>query len=53
MSEENKNRNKDKNTQNNKNRFVKQKPDADDVELAEDREFLNLENKRNKRHRKK
>ncbi|HLR61048.1 MAG TPA: hypothetical protein VK097_01245 [Lentibacillus sp.] len=50
MSEQNKNRNKDKNKQNNKNRFVKQKPDPD-AEFAEDREFLNLDNKRNKRHR--
>ncbi|HLS09220.1 hypothetical protein [Lentibacillus sp.] len=50
MSEQNKNRNKDKNKQNNKNRFVKQKPDPD-VEFAKDREFLNLDNKRNKRHR--
>ncbi|WP_192869529.1 hypothetical protein [Lentibacillus sediminis] len=50
MSEENKNRNKDKHEQNNKNRFNKQKPDAD-VEFAKDREFLNLDNKRNKRYR--
>lgn len=50
MSEENKNRNKDKNKQNNKNRFVKQKPDPD-MTVGEDREFLNLDNKRNKRYR--
>lgn len=53
MSEENKNRNKDKNKQNNRLKYDTEpkREKTDDVELAEDREYLNLENKRNKRHR--
>lgn len=47
MSEANKNRNKDKSTQNNRNKFNKQR--EYDVEIAEDTEFLNLDNKKNKR----
>lgn len=52
MSEENKNRNKDKGKQNNRIKYDNQ---AADVELADEdlsnSEFLNLNNKRNKRKR--
>ncbi|MFZ3579793.1 hypothetical protein [Virgibacillus sp. DJP39] len=52
MSEENKNRNKDKGRQNNKIKYDNQ---IADVELAKDNEteseFLNLDNKKNKRKR--
>ncbi|WP_152640136.1 hypothetical protein [Virgibacillus necropolis] len=52
MSEENKNRNKDKGRQNNRTRHNKQ---AADVEFANENEnnsdFLNLDNKQNKRNR--
>lgn len=52
MSEQNKNRNKDKNKQRNVIKYnTEPKEEKDDVELAEDREFLNLDNKQNKRHR--
>jgi len=47
MSEQNKNRNKDKGKQNNRNKFNKQ---GNDTEFAsENSEFLNLDNKKNKR----
>lgn len=49
MSEQNKNRNKDKGRQNNKNK--NNKIGRNDAEFAEDSEFLNLENKKNKRKR--
>lgn len=50
MSEENKNRDRDKGNQNN---GVKYKNQAPDVELATENEskFFNLDNKRNKRKR--
>ncbi|WP_165767907.1 hypothetical protein [Virgibacillus indicus] len=48
MSEQNKNRNKDKGRQNNRNKFNKQR---EDVEFAEESEFLNLDNRKNKRKR--
>ena len=51
MSEENKNRNKDKGKQDNVRKYDK-KPENFDVEIAEDSEFLNLDKKRNKRRRK-
>ncbi|MUV36374.1 hypothetical protein JNUCC1_00176 [Lentibacillus sp. JNUCC-1] len=49
MSEQNKNRNKDKGKQNNRNKFNKQH-EGYEVEMSEDTEFLNLDNKKNKRH---
>ncbi|GGN63330.1 MULTISPECIES: hypothetical protein [Oceanobacillus] len=49
MSEENKNRNKDKGKQRNVRKYDT-KPKRD-VEIAEDTEFLNLDQKRNKRKR--
>lgn len=49
MSEENKNRNKDKGKQRNVIKYDT-KP-KNDVEFASDREFLNLDNKKNKRKR--
>lgn len=49
MSEQNKNRNKDKGKQNNRNKHNKQ---GNDTEFAsENSEFLNLDNKKNKRKR--
>ncbi|MBP1969069.1 hypothetical protein J2Z83_001172 [Virgibacillus natechei] len=52
MSEENKNRNKDKNKQRNVIKYDTQpKHEKNDTELASDSEFLNLENKKNKRKR--
>ncbi|MBT2217664.1 hypothetical protein KK120_17765 [Virgibacillus dakarensis] len=45
MSEQNKNRNKDKNRQNNKDNHQKL---GNDVGIANDSEFLNLDNKKNK-----
>jgi len=48
MSEENKNRNKDKGRQNNRNKFNNQQK-MREMEIAEDTEFLNLDGKRNKR----
>ncbi len=49
MSEQNKNRNKDKGKQNNHNKHNKQ---GNDTEFAsENSEFLNLDNKKNKRKR--
>lgn len=50
MSEENKNRNKDKGRQNNDNKHDKM--GRNDEEFAQDSEFLNLDNKKNKRKRK-
>jgi len=53
MSEQNKNRNKDKGKQRNVIKYdTTPKEDKDrDVEFAEDSEFLNLDNKKNKRKR--
>lgn len=48
MSEQNKNRNKDKGKQNNRNKFNKQR---EDVEFSGESEFLNLDNRKNKRKR--
>lgn len=49
MSEQNKNRNKDKGKQNNRNKHNRQ---GNDTEFAsENSEFLNLDNKKNKRKR--
>lgn len=51
MSEENKNRNKDKGNQKNVINKYDTRPKSErlkDVEIAEDTEFLNLEGKRNK-----
>lgn len=49
MSEQNKNRNKDKGKQNNRNKHNKT---GNDTEFAsENSEFLNLDNKKNKRKR--
>jgi hypothetical protein len=50
MSEENKNRGKDKNKQRNVIKYNTE-PKNDDVEFASDREYLNLRNKKNKRNR--
>ncbi|MEW9674918.1 hypothetical protein ABRT01_01805 [Lentibacillus sp. L22] len=50
MSEENKNRNKDKGRQNNWTRH--DKIGRNDAEFSEDSEFLNLDGKKNKRKRK-
>lgn len=49
MSEENKNRNKDKGKQRNVRKY--DTLPKHDVEIAEDTEFLNLDQKRNKRER--
>lgn len=49
MSEENKNRNKDKGKQRNVRKYDTRP--KHDVEIAEDKEFLNLDQKRNKRKR--
>ncbi|WP_165769045.1 hypothetical protein [Virgibacillus profundi] len=46
MSHQNKNRNKDKGKQNNDNKHNKQRGD---VEFSSESEFLNLDNKKNKR----
>ncbi|WP_246187580.1 hypothetical protein [Ornithinibacillus caprae] len=52
MSEENKNKNKDKGRQRNVLKYnTEPERGKDDVELAEDREFLNIDGKRNKRKR--
>ncbi|WP_172840463.1 hypothetical protein [Virgibacillus phasianinus] len=51
MSEENKNRNKDKNRQNNRNKHNKQAADTEFAKEMKESEFLNLDNKRNKRNR--
>lgn len=51
MSEENKNRNKDKGKQRNIARKYDTSPKRD-VEVAEESEFLNLDGKKNKRKRK-
>jgi len=48
LSEQNKNRNKDKGKQNNRNKFNKQR---DDTEFAGESEFLNINGKKNKRKR--
>jgi len=50
MSEENKNRNKDKGRLNNHGIKYDTTPKRD-VEIAEESEFLNLDNKKNKRKR--
>ncbi|WP_175631923.1 hypothetical protein [Virgibacillus siamensis] len=50
MSEQNKNRNKDKGKQRNVIKYDTS-PKRHKEEFAEDREFLNLDNKRNKRKR--
>ncbi|WP_199860655.1 hypothetical protein [Oceanobacillus damuensis] len=53
MSEENKNRNKDKGRQRNVLKYdTTPKHKKGDTELAEESEFLNLDNKQNKRKRK-
>ncbi|RPF50056.1 hypothetical protein [Aquisalibacillus elongatus] len=54
MSEENKNRNKDKGRQRNVRKYNTEpkRNNSADTEFAEDSEFLNLEGKRNKRKRK-
>lgn len=49
MSEQNKNRNKDKNKQRNVIKYNTEP--KKDVEFAQDSEFLNLDNKKNKRKR--
>lgn len=52
MSEENKNRNKDKGKQRNISRKYDTSPKHDrDVEMAEESEFVNIEGKKNKRKR--
>ncbi|WP_205520119.1 hypothetical protein [Virgibacillus doumboii] len=52
MSEQNKNRNKDKGNQRNVIKYnTEPKHDKNDAEIAEDTEFLNLDNRRNKRKR--
>lgn len=52
MSEQNKNRNKDKGRQNNVGIKYNTEPKGErDVEFAEDSEFLNLDGKKNKRKR--
>lgn len=52
MSEENKNRNKDKGNQRNVIKYnTEPQQDRNDAEIADDTEFLNLDNKRNKRKR--
>lgn len=52
MSEQNKNRNKDKGKQRNVIKYDTTPKEDRDVEFAEDSEFLNLDNKKNKRKRK-
>ncbi|GFZ85667.1 hypothetical protein GCM10010978_27180 [Compostibacillus humi] len=49
MSEENKNRNKDKGKQRNVRKYDTEP--KRDVEFSEESEFLNLDNKKNKRKR--
>ncbi|UJL47649.1 hypothetical protein KFZ58_07240 [Virgibacillus sp. NKC19-16] len=52
MSEQNKNRNKDKGNQRNVIKYdTSPKNEKNDAEFAGDSEFLNLDNKRNKRKR--
>ncbi|MBY7143133.1 hypothetical protein KFZ56_08695 [Virgibacillus sp. NKC19-3] len=52
MSEENKNRNKDKNKQRNVIKYdTSPKNEKNDAEFAANSEFLNLDNKKNKRRR--
>ncbi|MGY0694058.1 hypothetical protein ACW2QC_14970 [Virgibacillus sp. FSP13] len=53
MSEQNKNRNKDKGRQRNVIKYdtTPKRERNNDVEIAEDTEFLNLDNKKNKRKR--
>ncbi len=53
MSEQNKNRNKDKGNQRNVIKYdtTPKRERSNDVEIAEDTEFLNLDNKKNKRKR--
>lgn len=51
MSEQNKNRNKDKGNQRNVIKYNTEPKKDRDVEFAEDTEFLNLDNKKNKRKR--
>ena len=52
MSEENKNRNKDKGKQKNVLKYdTTPKRNQRDTEFAQDSEFLNLNNKKNKRKR--
>lgn len=52
MSEENKNRNKDKGKQRNVLKYdTTPKRNKRDAEFAQDSEFLNLNNKKNKRKR--
>ncbi|WP_240375236.1 hypothetical protein [Bacillus piscicola] len=51
MSEQNKNRNKDKGKQKNVIKYdTEPKHEKNDVEIAKDTEFLNLDGKKNKRH---
>ncbi|MBU8792133.1 hypothetical protein NSA56_13295 [Oceanobacillus caeni] len=53
MSEQNKNRNKDKGKQRNVIKYnTEPKREKDDVEFSEESEFLNLNGKENKRKRK-
>lgn len=51
MSEENKNKNKDKGKQRNVLKYDTTPNRNKDTEIAEESEFLNLDNKRNKRER--
>ncbi|GAB3059686.1 hypothetical protein [Virgibacillus ainsalahensis] len=52
MSEQNKNRNKDKGRQRNVIKYdTTPKNEKNDTEFASDSEFLNLDNKKNKRKR--
>ncbi len=51
MSEENKNRNKDKGKQRNVRKYnTEPKWRKNDTEISEETEFLNLDGKKNKRH---
>ncbi|MFA1819815.1 hypothetical protein ACDX78_06400 [Virgibacillus oceani] len=49
MSEENKNKNKDKGRQRNVRKYDTEPNRDKDVEFSEESEFLNLDNKKNKR----
>ena len=51
MSQENKNRNKDKGPQKNVMPKYDTKPKNEEVEFAKESEFLNINSKRNKRNR--
>ncbi|WP_164216017.1 hypothetical protein [Virgibacillus sp. YIM 98842] len=51
MSEENKNKNKDKGRQRNVLKYDTEPKRNKDAEFSEESEFLNLDNKKNKRNR--